>query len=479
MGSADTEKSRILIHELEPGWWILVVRHLLPPTPQTWTHRSRPQNIALTRIARAPPPTPTAVPSTAAPPAPTYEYSSREVSPAPLLLAQLRHAHAIFLLHHAPSLAALYTHAGRARTAAALARFWSARAPRWDVMLHGAPAVDIFAGTKLTAGGELGVGVGEEEWGSGEREVLEGFIARTPGLVDVVASRFGEGPGEKGAEGEGAWLGAGRAPGVDDGVMFAGVGALRRTAVATLAGWMEWVARDGTAAYGVLQSPHSARRKRKKRRPGSERQASRSEETPGGAPSPHGLPDLPAGIPPPIVRAADRSLGEAEARAARDAHAKSTSPPPEARTADTDTFMRYMTLGLYNPARNPSDEASKDHAQTAERGGAPKPSDRRASGFKGSERVERSSSMRAAPTSDTTNGCFLIGLRGNLEDEEGTDDEETDDAEGATESGRSVKTGNRRILLRTLYLERTRDPQEKPDQEDAECEKPIILLPGS
>ena len=60
------------------------------------------------------------------------------------------------------------------------------------MLLHGNPAVEIFNGLKLAAGGELGIGVGEEDWGSGEREVLEGFIGRTEGLVDLVVARFGD-----------------------------------------------------------------------------------------------------------------------------------------------------------------------------------------------------------------------------------------------------------------------------------------------
>ena len=58
-------------------------------------------------------------------------------------------------------------------------------------MLHGNPATSVFAGIKIAACGELGIGVGEEERGSGEREVLEGFVERTEGLVDLVVSKFG------------------------------------------------------------------------------------------------------------------------------------------------------------------------------------------------------------------------------------------------------------------------------------------------
>jgi hypothetical protein len=33
------------------------------------------------------------------------------------------------------------------------------------LLLTGNPIVDIYNGIKLSAGGELGIGVGEEEWG--------------------------------------------------------------------------------------------------------------------------------------------------------------------------------------------------------------------------------------------------------------------------------------------------------------------------
>ena len=44
--------------------------------------------------------------------------------------------------------------------------------------MHGNPATSLYGGIKVAACGELGMGVGEEERGSGEREVLEGFVGR-------------------------------------------------------------------------------------------------------------------------------------------------------------------------------------------------------------------------------------------------------------------------------------------------------------
>ena len=46
-----------------------------------------------------------------------------------------------------------------------LDKYWLRFASNWDVLLHASPAVDIYNGIKLAGAGELGVGVGEEEWG--------------------------------------------------------------------------------------------------------------------------------------------------------------------------------------------------------------------------------------------------------------------------------------------------------------------------
>jgi len=69
-----------------------------------------------------------------------------------------------------------------------LGRYWDSFLSTWNVMLHGNPVVSVFGGIKLAASGELGMGVGEEDRGSGEREVLEGFVGRIEGLVDLVVS---------------------------------------------------------------------------------------------------------------------------------------------------------------------------------------------------------------------------------------------------------------------------------------------------
>jgi hypothetical protein len=142
-------------------------------------------------------------------------------------------------------------------------------------MLHGNPAVAIYGGIKLAGSGELGIGVGEEDRGSGEREVLEGFVPRIEGLVDLVVSKFGDAePTDELENGKEAhsqrngnpWLGTGAEPGVDDGAIFLGVGALSRKSLRDVTYWMEDLYSWGPRAYGVIDNPTSTRKMHKKKR---------------------------------------------------------------------------------------------------------------------------------------------------------------------------------------------------------------------
>lgn len=189
------------------------------------------------------------------------------MKPAALLLRDLLRAHGIFLLHHAPSLSSLFAQCQRTRFVALLGRYWDLFLSTWVVTLHGNPARDVYHGINLAGGGELGVGVGEEHRGSGEREVLEGLVGRIDGLVDLVVSKFGDGPGQKdsnpsAATGDGPqpWLGTGRQPAAQDGAIFLGTGALSRTSIRDVTDWMEDIYTWGEHAYGIVRSARSARR---------------------------------------------------------------------------------------------------------------------------------------------------------------------------------------------------------------------------
>jgi len=200
----------------------------------------------------------------------SIEYSSREVSPPALLTQQMIQAHRIFLLHHGPSLDEIYVRLTRDRFCSTLDRFWTRFSRTWDVLLHGNPAADAFGGLKLAGGGELGFGVGEEEWGSGERDVLEDLVRRTDGLVDMVVSRFGE-PAAAIASDDSLlpesealpWMGRGSQPMASDGVIFSGVGLIGRSSLRNVSLWMRQIYTYGEHAYGVRDNPLREKRKRK------------------------------------------------------------------------------------------------------------------------------------------------------------------------------------------------------------------------
>lgn len=143
-------------------------------------------------------------------------------------------------------------------------------------MLHGNPATNVFGGIKIAACGELGVGVGEEDRGSGEREVLEGFVGRVEGLIDLIVSKFG--PSEPDTDevskkdpkfiedSAPKWLGTGEEPGAEDGAVFLGVGTLSRKSLRDLTCWMEDLYTWGEDAYGVKDSPASIRQARRSKK---------------------------------------------------------------------------------------------------------------------------------------------------------------------------------------------------------------------
>ncbi len=276
------------------------------------------------------------------------------------------------------------------------------------MLLHGNPAVDLLNGLKLASGGELGYGVGEEEWGSGEREVLEDVIRRTEGLEDVLVSRFGDPASAEAVEetlGEEAvpWLGSARQPLATDGIIFSGVGSLERHCIRDVSLWMRQIYTYGEYAYGVRDNPLRERRKRKRKNP-EENRPSNGNPVPMKPRSPergdlrrnsgiqddsgaairtgHGLtlpedrrPEIhprvashdytttPEGtqtpptddgrptIPPPIVTATERALEKATReidKTESDNESKSQLADDESGTTlgIPDHYMKYLTLGL-------------------------------------------------------------------------------------------------------------------------------------
>lgn len=333
---------------------------------------------------------------------PAIEYSSREVSPPALLVQQLIQAHHVFTLHHGPSLTELFVKLPRDRFCGTLERYWARFSRTWDVLLHGNPATDIFSGIKLSSGGELGMGVGEEEWGSGERDVLEDLTRRTEGLVDLVVARFGDtAPSKEETElneaGSLPWMGSGNYPLASDGVIFGGVNAIARPSLRNISLWMRHIYTYGDYAYGVRDNPHRERRKRRQRNPPAPEPEPEPEPESVTNPKSNGTPKAsksisvkdhdpgavyeslgkakgtevpedpfvsnsnegPAqegyrpGIPPPIVSAVQQSLDNATKKAGSGSGQSQNVQVDDSGTTlgIPDQYMKYLTFGLSTLAK--------------------------------------------------------------------------------------------------------------------------------
>lgn len=419
--SIETEKTRVVLHELEPGWWILA-------------------SIDLTRLPLPSPAPSKKQGSAAASTDDKYEHSSREVKPAALLLQDMLRAHSVFLLHHDSSLSSLFMRIKRAKFTTTLARYWDLFLSTWDVLLHGNPVRNIFGGLKIAASGELGIGVGEEERGSGEREVLEGFVERTDGLVDIIVSKFGDDKPEEpsnswdrrtqGQQSRAQWLGTGSEPGAEDGIVFLGVGALSRKSVGDIAHWVEDIYTWGEDAYGVLDSPKATRQPRRESRVSEEQSRRAAQERPMQ--------------PPPSLINPKRASKPAAAPAAPPQHnapsgSKSTqepqSNPSEADSGGLEKYMDYLKLGYGKYWSLGGDAESKDETKDSP-----------------------TSPRRPSSKGDDTVGHFLIGLTGEVEEGWVADPEDRRFGEHPWD-----KNTNQRTVLRTVTVELDTDVSEKSE----------------
>ena len=513
--SIETDKSRIVLHELENGWWILASIDLTRlPTPANASTGGQSKSNANAK--------------------PAVEYSSREVSPAVLLTQQLMQAHWVFLLHHAPTLDELFVKLSRDKFCSTLERYWTRFARSWDVLLHGNPAADAFGGIKLAAGGELGVGVGEEEWGSGEREVLEDLTRRTEGLVDVVAARFGDPVANEEntvSETEALpWLGTGGVPTASDGIVFGGIDAINRHSVRSISLWMQHIYAYGDYAYGVRDNPNRERRRPRRRNPPPESvstsssprqsrqvdakdlpkkvlksEAARSESplidpdllpqdkrpqmydrvasqdhatgrmTPQSASHPS--------IPPPIVSAAEQALDKATQSADKRSAEESVEEPEDNTTMGIpDQYMKYMTFGLSSLAKSYTKKQPETQQQsTPAKLKKTKPSDSNGKPRSGPKDDEPTLS-HADPIPDgeelrariaqqiqaENEGHFVVGLKGDLSAE--SSDSEEDDA-AITEGSFHSESGGSRIVVRTVQVELVPKKQAYSDQVNDDLER--------
>ncbi|KAJ5774561.1 hypothetical protein N7457_009457, partial [Penicillium paradoxum] len=427
----ETEKARVVLLELEKDWWIVA-------------------SVDLTRLPADP-----TQKSSEASDSPKFQYSSREMTPPPLLIQQLRRAHSVFLLHHAFTLDNLLNEVGRSSFCLFLERFWEKFAWNWELLLTGNPIVEIYNGIKLSAGGELGIGVGEEEWGSGEREVLEDFVTRTEGLVDLVVSRFGDlptqvegSPSSTGLNDQSRWLGTDNHPRPSDGVVFTGVGALSRDSLSKVSHWMECIYRFGDATYGVGRDPTSLRRRKSRKQRG--RQA--SKDAPQSSTSDRR--SFTPGIPRPLVMAIPQPLPERVENRTEPRHEGS---PPRAQEKSeltgfpTETVMRYLTLGYGSSWGFSPRPASTPPTQDGSNPNTSAPKEQPNSD-------SQSPQGDAKPRNSATNnpsGHFVLGPRDDLEK---LDDLEEASPEPESENGKP-KT---RIVHRTVYLHLVGGPDTSP-----------------
>ena len=315
--------------------------------------------------------------------------------------------------------------------------------------------------------------------------MLEGFIDRTDGLVDLVVSRFGDAPHRKEADlatlahpsgpisavKESQWLGNGQAQRASDGVIFSGIGTVTRPSIRTVSAWMEWLYRYGQNAYGVEDSPHSTRRKKRRKVdvPGAKSNSAASKSQPEI--------DQSTSIPPPIVRAVSRSLENATAvaeRAQRNVNAdktfRSTSPTKdESTTSGTETLMKYLTLGIYGSSWGMAPYRPQPQRRGSETNNTNKRVDNNSEPvYQKSVRQEQSEvvpvgdDQKTATNQDLSKGYFMIGLRGDLENEDITEDEGDGTKPGTgREDNLESKGWNDRTLLRTLHVERVRPKNEE------------------
>ncbi|KAF4124321.1 Fungal domain of unknown function (DUF1712) [Geosmithia morbida] len=523
----DTDKSRVILHELEPGWWILAVAFTKSPLGDGLWLTTFLQSIDLTRIP-LPPRLPTKS-SAGYSSEEQFEYSTREMKPANLILADLVRAHNTFLLHHDASLQALFSRTttasigGRARFVALLSRYWDLYLSTWNVMMHGNPARDVYGGINVAASGELGVGVGEEERGSGEREVLEGLVGRVDGLVDLIVSRFGTDQGEEHGNGVGvsgdreqklspppSWLGTGQEPRSEDGAIFLGTGALSRSSLRDVTLWMQDLYTWGEHAYGVIDSPTGTRRAkgkrgRKGRRGDVEAGASRQSAETGAPPDSttgqeetRAAGDSPPTAPPVQERRPGDELEEAvstdksqEPREARKGTPETDAQgePREPSKAADQTIEAGKAPETTAAAQNPAPPAPKDRPAEAEEGKLDKmvsylkmgygtywslpvrgaTADVSANATEDRKQKTTAPADTAASTRRGTvldeQGHFLIGRSGESEEVLG---------EGEAERGEgSGEPTNQRTMPRTLNvgLSTARNGRDRNRQEEGEGEK--------
>lgn len=420
----------------------------------------------------------------------TQDYSSREVKPAILLLGDLLRAHSTFLLHHASSMSALFVRNRRSKFVGILGRYWDTFLTTWNVLMHGNPANALYGGIKIAACGELGVGVGEEERGSGERAVLEGYVGQIDGLVDIIVSKFGEaddndGPPQTTTQSKDltdSWLGSGSEPNSEDGAIFLGTGALSRKSLRDVSHWIEDLYRWGPYAYGIIDNPSSNRRRKKFKEKLPSKQTIQPSDAKKEARQVYGVSlrdkahkrsplhqDSVDTLPPMPVNDRDEAPSSSTSAKRR--------PPARRGTlsftgseSDSSTkgnrFVQYFKLGYgthWSLGSTPA-EAAPDHKPTSTAlGDATSPDSHSVN----KSLVDDGTFETSMYAHSGSSGHYLIGLLGDIE-ADGADDPANAHANLEELSYQSESEPNSRLVLRTLTLELER-------AEDARVETEISI----
>jgi hypothetical protein len=482
----ETQRSRIVTLELEEGGW--------------WVHAQ----VDLTYIHD-----PTVQP-------PTQEYSSREIAPPQLLIAQLKKAYAQFRFHYG-TFATNWERLDRTQFCRRLEKYWLRWAwVRWDVMLHGSPVADMLAEKAVRmAGGRLGKEIGPQE-----RGFLEGWVKKEKahGLVDMIVSRFGEEPPppeeEAGtdtsssgttttARGSGLWFWSsqrgGASPAKDskknvedqsppvllpsDGCVFKGIGAVD---VKDVASYLSELYEKGDDTYVV--TGNGVRRKRRRKRPNGTPQLgiSSGESTPRRSTStvrhvrsesdgPHRRTGSNLGREPEVLQEPVPPPSETSPEAPQ-----TSDPPPETETVATpnppppaDASSAVAGENVSTKYRNLISANGKIlnmltfgwSSRVQQLGRSLTPSEAGGDSIAATEDNTESSSGDVSTPQDATQdvpkkdrrGSFLIGFQGDLDIEDIDDDHE--DSSG-------------RITTRTVWLPRTAPPPENDDS--TAQEKPAL-----
>ncbi|KAF3275068.1 hypothetical protein TWF970_007509 [Orbilia oligospora] len=445
LNSVETQKSRIVLHEIEAGWWILA-------------------SIEFTRIDYATEP-------------PTTEYSPREVAPYSVLISQLKTSYRQFLLFNG-NLDFILSNHGRDVLVQRLDKFYARWALEWVILLNGNPAVDVWNGIKI------GRGVGEEE-----KKVLGGFADQnrteadgSERMIDLVVSRFGKLPGDekdvkdtKKTKLGFSTRGTGRIPGPDDGCIYRGLGNLTNESVRDLAEWMARWYQHGDSSFDY----QTVRPSRKKARRG------KSKTTP--VPPPAETP--PSGITTTIT-AAEAPEGSASATAAEtvapieEASEPETRLPPPLFPTESQQNAREAeqppTSGLEGPKSKDKDKKKGKPSDVT--GGS---SNGQSSGSKGGNNLmlnvltlgtyaaysawnrkgeddpskADTADQNAEPNPTEVSGRFIIGYTGALDEDE----------EDSVVSDENVDQKD--FISTTIWVARTKDMSPNEDGAD---KQPIL-----